>query len=100
VLPSLLGLVFLKKIEALQRTLQNNQHLTDFEKTVLNHFKRLQNIQFSNQTYGLKKAKKDELLNFSFQKSPINYEEILLWCESHLQNKTIKEVFEAEAQKA
>lgn len=99
---------FLKKIEALQRTLQNNQNLNDFEKTVLNHFKKLYTIKFSSKTFSYREEKKDELqkealrsLKFSlkkleFKSPPINYEEVMLWCESHLQNQPLKAVFETQ----
>jgi len=99
---------FKEKIEALQKTLQNNENLNDFEKTVFYHLRTFYNIEFSNKNIDLKKNKKEALKLQAFQSlkaalrklgfktKPINYEEILLWCESHLQNKTIKEVFETE----
>jgi len=95
---------FPKKIESLQKTLQNNQNFNAFEKTVLDYFKKLYSIKFSNKTFSLKEAKKDDLQNKSFQslkdelqnlEECVNHGEVLLWCESHLQNKSIKEVFEA-----
>jgi len=97
-----------EKVEAFQKTLQNNEHLTDFEKLVLGQFRAFYNIEFSNKNINLKqteKAKiiqqnfqslKKELLALKFKNPPINYGEILIWCESHLQNKTIKEVFEQQ----
>jgi len=102
---------FENKIKSLQRTLQNNQNLNAFKKIVLNHFKKLYAVQFSNQTFALKQSMKDELQfktfqslkeelqNSEFNSEYINYDEILLWCKSHLQNKSIKEVFEAQDQK-
>jgi len=39
---------------------------------------------------------KNDLLKLEFTNLPINYVEVMLWCESHLQNKTIKEIFEME----
>jgi len=99
---------FFQKVEALQKTLQNNNNLTAFEQTVLLYFRKLynnsQNVKSSNKQK-LKSEKetfqslKSALKILELKKIPINYEEILLWCESHLQNKTIKEVFEADNQK-
>jgi len=75
---------------------------------VLKHFRAFYNIEFSNKNINLSQTEKTilvednfkslkiELLNLQFKTQPINYGEILLWCKSHLQNKTIKEVYEAD----
>jgi len=103
---------FLHKVEALQKSLSNNENLGKFEKIVLPYFRKLFNVYNSNKNFELDKSEIVELKNKTFQSlkttlqqlkfntPPINYDEILLWCESHLQNKTIKEVFEAEVQMA
>jgi len=99
---------FLHKIETLKRTLDNNESLDKFEETVVSYFRKLYNVYNSNKNINLNKNEaknleveifkklKCELLNFNFKNLKINYEEILIWCESHLLNKTIKEVFETE----
>jgi len=98
---------FSEKIHALQKTMSNNENLKSFEKLVLKYLKKLASIEVSTKnrkektflTQTLFKKFKVELLSLQKGKtnfiSPINYEEILLWCESHLQNKSIREVFEA-----
>jgi len=101
-------LTFKEKVEALLKTLQYNDILTEFQKIVLQHFRELYNINFSSKYINLNKTEKltlrkktfqslkDILKALKFKTPPTNYEEILLWCESHLQNKAVKEVFEAE----
>ena len=100
--------IFIEKLEALQKTLQNNTHLTNFEKIVLHHFRAFYNIELSTKNINLNKTEKtvlmqqtfqslkNDLLKLEFTNLPINYVEVMLWCESHLQNKTIKEIFEME----
>jgi len=99
---------FYSKLSTFKKTLQNNEHLTEFEKIVVSHFKTLYNIEeggrYINHTKKekaslLKKtfqSLKNDLTNLKFKAAPVNYLEVILWCESHLYNKTIKEVFEAE----
>jgi len=101
---------FSEKVQALQKTMSNNDDLKSFEKIVLKYLKKIASIEISTHT---KKEKatltqtlfedfKSALLNLQNGTTnfiePINYEEILLWCESHLQNKSIKTVFEESAQ--
>jgi len=97
---------FKEKIEACQKTLQYNQNLNQFETIVLQHFRKFYNIHNSNKNLNLKKNErtklelenfeslKNALLKLTYKLPPANYEEILLWCESRLQNKSIKVVFE------
>lgn len=98
---------FLHKVEALQKTLINNGKLSSFEKIVLAYFKKLYNIRNGNKNINLNKSEKEALESkvlqqlkealkaLNLKNSPINYYEMILWCDSHLQNKSIKEVFEA-----
>jgi len=98
---------FNEKVQALQKTMSNNDDLKSFEKLVLKYLKKLASIEVSTHS---KKEKasisqtlfnkfKTALLNLqngnaNFIK-PINYAEIFLWCESHLQKKPVKAIFEA-----
>ena len=98
---------FNEKVEALQKTMNNNEHLKSFEKLVLKYLKKIANATDSNFSK-IKKSKlqnelfknfKEELLalkdsTINYVAPVINYEEILLWCESHIQKKSIKYVFE------
>ena len=101
---------FNEKIEALKKTLDNNERLTPFEKIILQHLKKLNNIQTGNKGLNLSRQEKKELLKNTFISfknglvefrkpqekfiKPTAYEEILLWIESKIQQKSIKEVFE------
>jgi len=100
---------FNEKVQALQKTMSNNNDLKLFEKIVLKYLKKLAANEVSSQD---KKEKADisktlfsefrfALLELRNEKTnfvqPFNYEEILIWCESHLQNKSIREVFEARS---
>ena len=101
---------FYSKLNTFQKTLQNNEHFTEFEKIVVSHFKKMYNIeegnQYINQTKKEKasllhetfRSLKNDLTNLKFKAAPVNYLEVILWCKSYLENKTIKEVFEMEAQ--
>jgi len=100
---------FNEKVQALQKTMSNNDDLKLFEKTVMKYLKKL--VVNKNSTQRKKEKAitkqilfnefKTALLDLKKTKSkfiePINYEEILLWCESHLQNKSIREVFETQS---
>jgi len=95
---------FKEKLEAFQKTMKNNEYLTGFEKMVLDHLRTFYNIASGNKhnqkekailTKKTFKSLKIELNNLTLKPLPINYEEVILWCKSFLQNKTIKEVFEA-----
>lgn len=102
-------LYFNEKVQALQKTMSNNDDLKVFEKLVLKYIKKIANVEMSAHpkkekatlTLTLFKEFKAALLTLKEGKtnfiSPINYEEISLWVESHLQNKSIKAVFEAAA---
>jgi len=97
---------FNEKVQALQKTMSNNDDLKPFEKIVLKYLKKIATVEISKHgkkekttlTQTLFEEFKAELLGLRKGKtnfiSPINYEEILIWCESHLQNKSIKAVFE------
>jgi len=99
---------FYSNLDAFQKTLQYNQNFGKFEEIVLSHLRKFYNIFNGNKTINLNKKEKTKLekenflsLKMALQKlhfktSPFNYNESLLWCESHLQNKTIKEVFETQ----
>lgn len=99
---------FNEKVQALQKTMSNNEGLKSFEKIVLKYIKKLASIEISTQrkkekanlTETLFKEFKTALLGLHKEQpnfvSPINYDEILTWCESHLQNKTIRELFEVD----
>lgn len=98
---------FYSDLEAFQKTLQNNKNYHLFEEIVISYFRKFYNIYNSNKTISLSKKDKETLKKQTFQAlkntleqakfkvSPINYDEIILWCESHIQNKTIKAIFEA-----
>lgn len=103
-------LYFNEKVEALKKTLSNNDDLKLFQKIVFKYLKKIATKETSIQSNKEKTTKtlfeefKAALLNLQKGKtnfvSPINYEEILLWCESHIQKKSIKAVFEADLQYA
>lgn len=97
---------FNEKVQALQKTMSNNDDLKEFEKLVLQYIKKIANVKMSAKPKK-EKASLSQILFKEFKASllalqdgktnfiaPINYEEILIWCETHLQNKSIKEVFE------
>lgn len=99
-------LFFNEKVQALQKTMSNNDDLKEFEKIVLKYIKKIANVKMSAKPKK-EKASLSQILFKEFKASllalqdgktnfiaPINYEEILIWCETHLQNKSIKEVFE------
>lgn len=98
---------FNEKAEALQKTMNNNEQLRVLEKVVLKYLKKIAKV--SNSKY--REIKKTELKNnliadfknelvalkdiaTDFISSTGNYQEILLWCESHIQKKSIRTVFE------
>ena len=101
---------FNEKIEALKKTLNNNEHLMPFEKIVLQYLRKLNNIQTGNKALNLNSQEKKELLKntfidfkndlIDFKESqakfirPTAYYEILTWIESKIQQKSIREVFE------
>jgi len=97
--------IFKEKIEALQKTMQNNENLKEFEVIVLKHFKTFYHIHNSQKLQHLSKldksqhiqnnfqSLKDSLLELKFKKLPINYSEIKLWCDSHLMSKSILQIF-------
>jgi len=99
---------FNSKLRTFEKTLQNNEHFTEFEKIVVSHFKTLHNIEEGNRYINLSKKEtasllnetfqslKNDLENLQFKTKPLNHLEIILWCESHIENKTIKELFETE----
>lgn len=99
---------FNAKVQALHKTMNNNEDLKAFEKLVLKYLKKLASIEMSTQSKiekatlsnALFKEFKEALLNLQQGKAnfvePINYEEILLWCESHLQKKSVKDIYEAQ----
>jgi len=99
---------FLQKVETLQRTLANNENLSDFENVALSYFRKLYHIFNSSKNINTNKSEKIELSKESFrllintlenlnlQNPPINYNELVIWCESHLQSKTIKAIFEQQ----
>jgi len=98
---------FLSKIEALQKSLKNNGLYSNFEKLILKYFRKLYRvINNLNLQKGYRESEqmkiiqflKEDLLQMEFKTPPINYNEIMLWCESNLQNKTVKEIFEYENQ--
>jgi len=100
---------FNEKVQALQKTMSNNDDLKSFEKIVLKYLKKIASVEISRHT----KREKATLTQTLFEEfkslllglqagktnfvQPINYEEILIWCDSHLQNKSIKAVFEARS---
>lgn len=100
---------FNEKVQALQKTMSNNDDLKAFEKLVLKYLKKIANIEMSTHRKDEKETLTQTLFNefktalLALQEgkanfvAPINYEEILLWCESHLQNKSLKFVFEASS---
>lgn len=102
-------LYFDKKIITLHKTIDNNDHLSPFEKIILKYFKKLYNVGTNNKSVNLTYAQKEsqEMATFSEFKDQLNalkntsdkfiqptgYEEIILWIESNLQQKSIREVF-------
>jgi len=103
---------FNAKVQALYKTMDNNEDLKTFEKLVLKHLKKLASIEISTENK-IEKATLSQALFKEFKKAllglqqgkanfvePINYEEILLWCESHLQKKPVKAIYEAQFEQA
>lgn len=99
-------LMLKEKIETYQKTLQYNNAINNFEKIVLKHLRCFFNIHNSAKNLNLSKVEKDEQVQQNFESlkkallamqskvSPINFESILFWCESKLQHKSIRFVFE------
>ena len=101
---------FNEKIEALKKTLDNNEHLMPFEKIALQYLRKLNNIQTGKKALNLNSKEKKELLKktfedfkndlIDFKKSqekfikPTVYKEVLLWIESKIQQKSVREIFE------
>ncbi len=106
---------FNEKIEALKKTLDNNENLMEFERISLRYFKSLLLIESGDKYINLTRNEKNDLLlnkfeEFKFKLSnlnngnkhfvaPMGYEEILIWCESKIQNKSLQLVFEESIQK-
>ena len=102
---------FNEKIEALKKTLDNNEYLTPFEKIIFQYLRELNNTQTGNKGLNLNSREKKELLKNTFKDfknalvdfkesqekfiKPTTYDEVLLWIESKIQQKSIREVFEA-----
>jgi len=99
-------LMLKEKIETYQKTLEYNKSYNEFEKVVLQHLRKGYNIHNSSKNLNLKKSEKDELIHQNFESLkanlltfqlkvlPLNHENILFWCESRLQQKSLKTIFE------
>jgi len=100
-------LILKEKIDTYQKTLKYNDGFNIFEKVVLQHLRKFYNISSSSKNLNLTKGEKNELihqnfvslkaaiLKLPFKILPINYENILFWCESRLQQKSLQSIFES-----